>query len=109
MLKFFKHSYIAQLIVIVLLFVALWIPVFISHVSEVAVGTPATPLYNLIGSLRVDKPDNHNGLTKNKEYPIFDVDCQPVSDAKQQHRRLCLYPLHELCADTRRVLSVYAC
>jgi hypothetical protein len=51
MLKFFKHSYIAQLIVIVLLFVALWIPVFISHVSEVAVGTPATPLYNLIAGI----------------------------------------------------------
>ena len=34
MLKFFKHSYIAQLIVIVLLFVALWIPVFITHDSS---------------------------------------------------------------------------
>ena len=31
MLKFFKHSYIAQLVVIVLLCVALWIPVFVSH------------------------------------------------------------------------------
>ena len=31
-----------------------------------------TPLYNLVGSLRVDKPDNHCGLTKNKEYPIFE-------------------------------------
>lgn len=51
MLKFFKHSYIAQLIVIVLLFVVLWVPVFISHVSEVAIGTPATPLYNLIASI----------------------------------------------------------
>ena len=48
MLKFFKHNYIAQLIVIVLLVVALWIPVFISQVSEVAEGSPATPLYNLI-------------------------------------------------------------
>ena len=51
MLKFFKHNYIAQLIVIVLLLVALWIPVFISHVSEVAVGTPTTPLYNLIAGI----------------------------------------------------------
>ena len=31
-----------------------------------------TPLYGLVGSLRVDKPDNHCGLTKNKEYPIFE-------------------------------------
>ena len=31
-----------------------------------------TPLYELVGSLRVDKPDNHCGLTKNKEYPIFE-------------------------------------
>ncbi len=30
-----------------------------------------TPLYNLVGTLQVDKPDNHCGLTKNKEYPIF--------------------------------------
>ena len=31
-----------------------------------------TPLYGLVGKLSVDKPDNHNGLTKNKEYPIFE-------------------------------------
>ena len=31
-----------------------------------------TPLYGLVGTLRVDKPDNHNGLTKNKEYPVFE-------------------------------------
>lgn len=30
-----------------------------------------TPLYNLVGTLNVDKPDNHCGLVKNKEYPIF--------------------------------------
>lgn len=51
MLKFFKQSYIAQFVVIVLLIAALWIPVFISHVSEVAVGTPTTPLYNLIANI----------------------------------------------------------
>lgn len=51
MLKFFKHSYIAQLIVIVLLLVALWIPVFISHMSDVAMGTPTTPLYNLVSEI----------------------------------------------------------
>lgn len=31
-----------------------------------------TPLYGLVGSLKVDMPDNHSGLKKNKEYPIFE-------------------------------------
>ena len=31
-----------------------------------------TPLYGLVGSLKVDMPDNHCGLKKNKEYPIFE-------------------------------------
>jgi len=30
-----------------------------------------TPLYKLVGEIQIDKPDNHNGLTKNKEFPIF--------------------------------------
>ena len=30
-----------------------------------------TPLCNLVGTLEVDKPDNHCGMVKNKEYPIF--------------------------------------
>ena len=30
-----------------------------------------TPLSNLVGTLEVDRPDNHSGLKKNKEYPIF--------------------------------------
>lgn len=30
-----------------------------------------TPLYNLVGDIQVDKPDNHCGLKKNKDYPIF--------------------------------------
>lgn len=30
-----------------------------------------TPLYNLHGNLLVDKPDNHCGLKKNKDFPIF--------------------------------------
>jgi hypothetical protein len=30
-----------------------------------------TPLSDLVGTLEVDKPNNHSGLTKNKEYPIF--------------------------------------
>ena len=31
-----------------------------------------TPLYNLVGTLSVDQPDNHCGLVKNKAYPIFE-------------------------------------
>ncbi len=30
-----------------------------------------TPLSHLVGSLQVDLPDNHSGLVKNKDYPIF--------------------------------------
>lgn len=30
-----------------------------------------TPLYQLVGDIQIDKPDNHCGLTKNKDYPIF--------------------------------------
>lgn len=30
-----------------------------------------TPLYNLVGSINIDAPDNHSGLKKNKDYPIF--------------------------------------
>ena len=51
MLKFFRHSYIAQLVVIVLLVVALWIPAFVTQFRDTAVGTPTTPLYNLIAGL----------------------------------------------------------
>ena len=31
-----------------------------------------TPLSNLVGTLRVDMPDNHCGLVDNKDFPIFD-------------------------------------
>lgn len=31
-----------------------------------------TPLYNLVGTLYVDKPDNHCGLVRNADYPMFD-------------------------------------
>lgn len=51
MLKFFRHSYIAQLVVIVLLLVVLWIPAFVTQLRDTAVGTPTTPLYNLIAGL----------------------------------------------------------
>lgn len=51
MLKFFKHSYIAQLVAIVLLVAALWIPVFVSDTPDPVVGSPTTPLYNVLATL----------------------------------------------------------
>jgi len=30
-----------------------------------------TPLYNLVGNIQIDMADNHCGLKKNKDYPIF--------------------------------------
>lgn len=30
-----------------------------------------TPLYSLVGDIQIDLPDNHCGLKKNKDYPIF--------------------------------------
>lgn len=51
MLKFFRHSYLAQLIAIVLLLVVLWIPAFVTQFRDTVVGTPTTPLYNLLAGL----------------------------------------------------------
>lgn len=31
-----------------------------------------TPLYHLVGSIQIDEPDNHNGLKKTKDFPIFE-------------------------------------
>lgn len=30
-----------------------------------------TPLYNLVGNIQIDEPDNHSGLKKTKDFPIF--------------------------------------
>lgn len=51
MLKFFKHSYVAQFVVIVLLMVVLWIPAIIIHTQDVGYDYPTTPLYNLLQTL----------------------------------------------------------
>lgn len=45
-----------------------YVPMFDRPDSEHMV---MTPLYGLVGSLQVDRPDNHSGLTNNKQYPIF--------------------------------------
>lgn len=46
-----------------------YVPDFVSpdHYEQLV----RTPLSGLVGTLAVDKPDNHCGLKKNKEYPIF--------------------------------------
>jgi hypothetical protein len=46
-----------------------YVPDFVNKDYEQMV---RTPLYNLVGHLQVDKPDNHCGMVKNKEYPIFE-------------------------------------
>ena len=46
-----------------------YVPDFVNPEYEQLV---RTPLSGLVGSLQVDRPDNHCGLTKNKEYPVFE-------------------------------------
>lgn len=43
-----------------------------------------TPLYHLVGNIQIDHPDNHSGLKKAKEYPIFNSkeDCFVYYDRK---------------------------
>lgn len=48
MLKFFKQSYIAQAVVIVLLIVVLWMPVFLNQSYDKAYEYPTTPMFNLL-------------------------------------------------------------
>lgn len=43
-----------------------------------------TPLYNLVGNIQIDAPDNHSGLKKTKDFPLFTStqDCQVFYDRK---------------------------
>ena len=50
MLKFFKHSYLAQHIVIIVMAIVLWLPTFITK-SAFFIGNDNTPLYNIIVSI----------------------------------------------------------
>lgn len=47
MLKFFKHSYLTQHIVIIVMAIVLWLPTFITK-SAFFIGDDNTPLYNII-------------------------------------------------------------
>ena len=50
MLKFFKHSYLSQHIVIVVMAIILWLPTFITK-SAFFIGDDITPLYNIFISI----------------------------------------------------------
>ena len=56
MIRFFRHSYLQQLIAIVLLVFVLWLPSFFSPSSAADFLNPATPLYNVFARLLAFSP-----------------------------------------------------
>lgn len=48
MIKFFRQSYAIQYVVIALLAIALWIPSFMSGKMTMGLGSPTTPIFNLV-------------------------------------------------------------
>jgi hypothetical protein len=51
MIKFFRQSYAVQYVVIALLAIALWIPAFVSGKLTMGLGSPVTPIFNLVDDL----------------------------------------------------------
>jgi len=51
MIKFFRQSYAIQYVVIALMAIALWIPVFVSGKATIGLNEPVTPIYNLVDRL----------------------------------------------------------
>ena len=51
MIKFFRQSYAIQYVVIALLAIALWIPAFVSGKLTMGLGSPVTPIFNLVDNL----------------------------------------------------------
>ena len=51
MIKFFRQSYAIQYVVIALLAIALWIPAFVSGKMTMGLGSPVTPIFNLVDDL----------------------------------------------------------
>jgi hypothetical protein len=51
MIKFFRQSYAIQYVVIALMAIALWIPVFVSGKATMGLNEPVTPIYNLVDRL----------------------------------------------------------
>lgn len=56
MIKFFRLSYAIQYVVIALLAIALWIPAFMSGKVAMGLGSPTTPLFDLIDGWLVFSP-----------------------------------------------------
>lgn len=48
MIKFFRQSYAVQYVVIALLAIALWMPTFVSGRLTMGLGSPVTPIFNLV-------------------------------------------------------------
>ena len=51
MIKFFRQSYAIQYVVIALLAIALWIPAFVSGKMTMGLGSPVTPIFNVVDNL----------------------------------------------------------
>ena len=51
MIKFFRQSYAIQYVVIALLAIALWRPAFVSGKLTMGLGSPVTPIFNLVDNL----------------------------------------------------------
>ena len=51
MIKFFRQSYAIQYVVIALLAIALWIPAFVSSKLTMGLGSPVTPIFNVVDNL----------------------------------------------------------
>ncbi len=51
MIKFFRQSYAIQYVVIALLAIALWIPAFVSGKLTMGLGSPVTPIFNVVDNL----------------------------------------------------------
>ena len=51
MIKFFRQSYAIQYVVIALLAIALWIPAFVSGKLTMGLGSPVTPVFNVVDNL----------------------------------------------------------
>ena len=51
MIKFFRQSYAIQYVVIALLAIALWIPVFVSGKEVTGLESPVTPIFNVVSGI----------------------------------------------------------
>ena len=71
MIRFFRHSYLQQLIAIVLLVFVLWLPSFFYPSSAADFLNPATPLYNVFARLLAFSPTLMNDDNKELAATLF--------------------------------------